>query len=172
MAVNVSIPQFRNADFPEQVERVLKQYQLGEGRLELEITESIIMDDPEMVIALLKQFRERGVGVAVDDFGVGFSSLNYIQKLPISKLKIDRSFVQNSDTKSGAVIIETITRMGHQLGLTTIAEGIETELQRGHFKGLKVHEAQGYLFAKPMPLAEVELFLNQNNCGVKKQRRV
>ncbi|RTE85655.1 MULTISPECIES: EAL domain-containing protein [Gammaproteobacteria] len=164
MAVNVSIPQFRNSDFPSQVERVLKQYNISEGRLEIEITESIIMDDPETVIAILKRLRSEGVGVAVDDFGVGFSSLNYIQKLPISKLKIDRTFVQNSDTKSGAVIIETITRMGHELGLTTIAEGIETQEQRKHFEGLKIQEAQGFYFAKPMPLEQVQSFLKQTKC--------
>lgn len=164
MAVNVSIPQFRNSDFPAQVERVLNQYSLKKGCLEIEITESIIMDDPETVIAILKRLREKGVGVAVDDFGVGFSSLNYIQQLPISKLKIDRSFVQNSDTKSGAVIIETITRMGHELGLTTIAEGIETEEQLEHFQALEVQEAQGYYFAKPMPLQKVKAFLQANSC--------
>ncbi|MCC5854458.1 MAG: EAL domain-containing protein [Idiomarina sp.] len=166
MAVNVSIPQFRTLDFPDQVERILTQYHLGPGRLELEITESIVMDDPAMVIEILKRLRERGVGVAVDDFGVGFSSLNYIQRLPLNKLKIDRSFVQNSTTKNGRVIIETIARMGHQLELATIAEGIETEEQLQTFRELNVQEGQGYLFAKPTPLPKLLELLSESGCSI------
>ncbi len=159
MAVNVSIPQFRNVDFPRQVERVLRQYHLSGERLELEITESIVMDDPTTVIEILKALRRQGVGVAIDDFGVGFSSLSYVQQLPVNKLKIDREFVQKSDTVTGAIIIETIARMGHQLGLITIAEGVETNEQLEYFRGLSVAEGQGYLFAKPLPLEELKILL-------------
>lgn len=166
MAVNVSIPQFRNLEFPNQVERVLRQYDIEDDRLELEITESIVMDDPAMVIEILHRMRQRGVGIAIDDFGVGFSSLNYIQRLPVSKLKIDRSFVTGSDTPSGAVIVETITRMGQQLKLKTIAEGIETVEQLNYFKDLGVEEAQGYLFAKPMPLDSLKAMLNLGQCSL------
>ncbi|WP_113907882.1 GGDEF/EAL domain-containing response regulator [Aliidiomarina celeris] len=166
MAVNVSIPQFRNLEFPNQVERVLQQYNIAEGRLELEITESIVMDDPTMVIEILKRLRSRGVGIAIDDFGVGFSSLNYIQQLPVSKLKIDRTFVQQADTSSGAVLVETISRMGQQLGLETIVEGIETVEQLNYFRQLKIAEAQGYIFAKPMPLAALKEMLELGQCSL------
>lgn len=168
MGVNVSIPQFRNIDFAREVERVLKKYELPAHRLELEITESIVMDEPAAVIEILKDLRQQGVGVAIDDFGVGLSLLNYVQNLPINKLKIDRQFVKNASTVTGAIIIETIARMGHQLGLSTIVEGIETKADLEYFRGLEVREAQGYLFAKPMPLEELKVlfksgpYCNQN----------
>ncbi|RUO80653.1 diguanylate phosphodiesterase [Idiomarina tyrosinivorans] len=150
IAVNVSVPQFRKRDFPEVVERVLQKQGIDPCRLELEITESIVMDDPGMVVNILNRLKEQGVRVAIDDFGVGFSSLSYLQQLPLDRLKIDRTFVNNAATDSGRVIIETIVNMGHRLGMSLLAEGIEEPHQAKYFAELGCAEAQGYFYAKPM----------------------
>lgn len=161
VAVNVSVPQFRTKDFPERLDATLKRYNVAPDRIELEITESIVMEDPELVADILRRLKSTGMQVAIDDFGVGFSSLSYIQKLPLDRLKIDRSFVQNACTDSGRIIIETIVNMAHRLGLSVLAEGIETEDQARYFKHLKCGEAQGYLFARPMPAKELKALLKQ-----------
>lgn len=159
MAVNVSIPQFRQKNFASQVADVLQQYQVPADRLEIEITESIVMDDLNLVADILRQLKGQGVRIAIDDFGVGFSSLSYVQQLPLDKLKIDRAFVRSAHTHSGAVIIETIINMGHRLGLQTLAEGIETEQQASFFRQLQVQQAQGYLYAKAMRLEQLKDFI-------------
>jgi len=161
VAVNVSVPQFRTRDFPELIDATLNRYNVSPNRLELEITESIVMEDPDLVAEILRKLKSTGIQVAIDDFGVGFSSLSYIQKLPLDRLKIDRSFVQNANTDSGRIIIETIVNMGRRLGLSTLAEGIETPEQAEYFKQLKCSEAQGYLFAKPMPAEALKALLQQ-----------
>jgi len=160
-AVNVSVPQFRKRDFTQQLEQTLKQYCVSAARIELEITESIVMEDPELVADILQRVKQNGTQIAIDDFGVGFSSLSYIQKLPLDRIKIDRSFVQSADTKNGRVIIETIVSMGHKLGLSILAEGIETEAQADYFDSLNCNEAQGFLFAKPMPAEQFLALLDQ-----------
>ncbi len=151
IAVNVSVPQFRMRDFPELIEQQLKQHQVNPDRLELEITESIVMEDPDFVADILYRLKRQGIHVAIDDFGVGFSSLSYLQKLPLDRLKIDKTFVHHSDEESGRIIIETIVDMAHRLGLGVVAEGIEDEQQLNYFKQLNCAEAQGYYFARPMP---------------------
>lgn len=161
MAVNVSVPQFRQKNFADMVGNTMLQYNVPPDRLELEITESIVMDDPKLVAEVLHQLKSKGVRVAIDDFGVGFSSLSYVQQLPLDKLKIDRAFVKAAHTNSGAVIIETIVNMGHRLGLSTLAEGIETEEQASYFEELRVTEAQGYLYARPMPLQDLRYYIRK-----------
>lgn len=161
IAVNVSVPQFRASQFPEQVLTTLSCCGLAPDRVELEITESIVMEDPDLVADILRRLKSHGIQVAIDDFGVGFSSLSYIQKLPLDRLKIDRSFVQDSNTDSGRVIIETIVNMGQRLGLKTLAEGIETDEQASYFQALGCEEAQGYKYAKPMPADDLVEWLKQ-----------
>lgn len=160
MAVNVSVPQFRQRNFADMVGNIMARYNVPADRLELEITESIVMDDPKLVAEVLHQLKSKGVRVAIDDFGVGFSSLSYVQQLPLDKLKIDRAFVKAAHTNSGAVIIETIVNMGHRLGLCTLAEGIETEEQARYFDELRVTEAQGYLYARPMSLQNLRQYIS------------
>lgn len=159
MAVNVSVPQFRQKGFVGIVTKAMTDCELPPGRLELEITESIVMDDPNLVTQVLHELKEQGVRIAIDDFGVGFSSLSYVQRLPLDKIKIDRAFVKAAHTNSGAVIIETIINMGHRLGMRTLAEGIETEAQARYFEELRVSEAQGFLYARPMPLKALHDFI-------------
>ncbi|WLD57485.1 EAL domain-containing protein [Salinispirillum sp. LH 10-3-1] len=161
IAVNVSMPQFRNADFPAQVARCLKEFNIKPRQIELEITESIIMDEPQVVITALHQLKALGVQIALDDFGTGFSSLNYLRQLPLDRIKVDRAFVHDIDQPSGAAIAETIIGLGKKLGLHTIAEGIETEQQERALKALGCDEAQGYHYAKPMPTKALLDYLRQ-----------
>ncbi len=151
VAVNVSVPQFRKRDFPELVEKQIEQWGINPERIELEITESIVMEDPDLVADILRRLKQQGIKVAIDDFGVGFSSLSYLQKLPLDRIKIDKTFVNNSDQASGQIIIETIVDMAGRLGLNVLAEGIEEQSQLDYFLGLECAEGQGYFFAKPMP---------------------
>jgi len=155
VAVNVSVPQFRKRDFPELVEKQIEQWGINPERIELEITESIVMEDPDLVADILRRLKKQGIKVAIDDFGVGFSSLSYLQKLPLDRIKIDKTFVNNSDQESGQIIIETIVDMAGRLGLNVLAEGIEEQAQLDYFLGLKCAEGQGYLFAKPMPAEQL-----------------
>lgn len=163
IAVNVSVPQFRKRDFPELIEQQLKHNQVSAERLELEITESIVMEDPDFVADILYRLKKQGIHVAIDDFGVGFSSLSYLQKLPLDRLKIDKTFVHNSNQQSGRIIIETIVDMAHKLGLGVVAEGIEDEQQVSYFTALNCTEAQGFYFARPMPASKLMTLLADSN---------
>lgn len=159
MAVNISMPQFRNQDFVRSVKQAVQEHDIQPEALELEITESILMDEPERVVDSLASLKSFGVKVAIDDFGTGFSSMSYLNKLPIDRLKIDREFVSQYETGKSAVIAENIIILGKKLGLQTIAEGIETQEQAEYFSQLGCDEAQGYLYAKPMGFDELQRFL-------------
>lgn len=163
VAVNVSMPQFRSANFVQTVLDALHKYQVNAELLELEITESVVMDEPKIVIAALNELKSHGVKVAIDDFGIGFSSLRYLQQLPLDRIKVDRAFIRDTaKAPKGAVIAETIVHLGKRLGLLTIAEGVETEEQVEAVKAMGCDEVQGFLFAKPMPADELLKFLQQN----------
>ena len=153
-------------DFPELVEQQLQNHNVSPDRLELEITESIVMEDPDLVADILYRLKRQGIHVAIDDFGVGFSSLSYLQKLPLDRIKIDKTFVHNSNEDSGRIIIETIVNMAHRLGMSVLAEGIELEEQVNYFKHLKVAEAQGFHFAKPMPAEKLAELLAKQSANI------
>ncbi|EPC00618.1 hypothetical protein L861_06670 [Litchfieldella anticariensis FP35 = DSM 16096] len=160
VAVNLSPMQFHRSDFLSTLQRTHTKTGLAPGRLELELTEGILMEDTETAIGLLRQLRDMGIKVALDDFGTGFSSLSYLKNLPIDKLKIDRSFVLDvANKRQDAGIVQGIIDMAHHLELTVVAEGIETVEQRDTLRALGCDLLQGYLFAKPMPLAELRTFL-------------
>ena len=157
LAVNVSAPQFHQADFVDQVRQTLSRHSLNPGRLKLELTESLVLDDVNDTTLKMQQLREIGVLFSMDDFGTGYSSLSYLTKLPIDQLKIDQSFVRNIDvTKSDAVIVQTIIGMANNLGIECIAEGVETEDQRNFLARHGCNHYQGYLFGRPEPLAEFQ----------------
>ncbi|MFQ3251045.1 MAG: diguanylate cyclase (GGDEF)-like protein [Glaciecola sp.] len=162
MAVNVSVLQFRDPDFVDYVKYIIDLHDIPPHLLELEITESVVMDEPEIVIRALDKLKEYGVLIAIDDFGTGFSSMSYIQKLPLDRLKIDRIFVENIDTEKDSFIAQAIVNLGKQLGLTTIAEGVENRAQASKMLKLGTDEAQGFLFAKAMPFKELKDFLSVN----------
>lgn len=161
VAVNISIPQFRDRCFVDKVKGALATCNCDPRRLELEITESVVMDEPQIVIDALRALKEHGVAIAIDDFGTGFSSMSYLQQLPLDRLKVDRSFVSDISPDRNAVIAETIVTLGNKLGLTTIAEGVEKREQASYMIKLGCEEAQGYLFAKPMPFDDVMAFLKE-----------
>ena len=165
VGVNISMPQFRDRYFVHKIKQALTHFECLPGQLELEITESVVMDEPQIVIDALTSLKEFGVGIAIDDFGTGFSSMSYLQRLPLDRLKVDRSFVNDIQPGKSAVIAETIVSLGNKLGLCTIAEGVERVEQAEYMKQLGCVEAQGYLYAKPMPFDELMVYLQSQAGG-------
>ncbi|QLC72184.1 EAL domain-containing protein [Pseudomonas sp. LPB0260] len=167
MAVNISPIQFQRSGFVDTVRAVLEETGLPPELLELELTESVLLDNAERAIFVLHALKDLGVSLAIDDFGTGFSSLNYLKRLPIDKIKIDRSFVQEviSDSTDAAISLGIIS-MAHHLKLKVVAEGVETEPQYAFLKKNHCNEFQGFYFAKPMPLPLLEEFLRAQRDGV------
>ncbi|NTV11689.1 MAG: EAL domain-containing protein [Zoogloea sp.] len=157
LAVNVSARQFHQADFAEQVERMLDRYGTDPSLLKLELTESLILDNVEDAIEKMRALKKMGVSFSLDDFGTGYSSLSYLKRLPIDQLKIDRSFVRDiASDPDDAAIVQAILGMSQALRLDVVAEGVENELQRHFLHQNGCRTFQGYLFSKPLPLAEFE----------------
>jgi diguanylate cyclase (GGDEF)-like protein/PAS domain S-box-containing protein len=155
IAVNVSAAQFAH-DFYSQVADVVREFALPPGALEIELTESVIMDSTERAIETMRRIAELGVGLSLDDFGTGYSSLAYLKRLPLDRLKIDRSFVQDlGHDVEDAAICDSIIGLGHLLGLRTVAEGVETEQQRHWLHARGCDELQGYLLGRPMPFDDL-----------------
>lgn len=156
MSVNISVAQLNHPDVLDMLKRVLSKTQINPKFIDLEITESISMGDLDSNLALLNDIKKLGFSLSIDDFGTGFSSLNYLQKMPIDRLKIDQAFVRTSNTESGREIVEMIIHLGRTLDLTVIAEGVETVNELDILKLFQCDEIQGYLYAHPM--ASVDLF--------------
>jgi diguanylate cyclase (GGDEF)-like protein/PAS domain S-box-containing protein len=157
MSVNISPVQFRQRDLVGIVRRALADSGLEPERLELEITEGVLLQNTETAMTTLRQFKELGVHIAMDDFGTGYSSLGYLQKFPFDKIKIDRSFVSALETRTDAdAIVRAVVGLGHSLGMRTCAEGVETVEQLTFLKREGCDEVQGYYFGKPMPALEFE----------------
>ncbi|MBI3480904.1 MAG: EAL domain-containing protein [Nitrosomonadales bacterium] len=161
VAVNLSASQFAQPDITGLVARILDETGLDPQYLELEITESVMMQEVELVIKNLKALHRLGVKLAIDDFGTGYSSLSYLKRLPIDKLKVDQSFVQdiavNSDDEA---IVATIISMAHNLKIGVIAEGVETEAQLQYLRDRQCDEVQGYFFSKPLAADLLEEYLS------------
>jgi len=152
VAVNISAVQLRQKDLVDTVAGILRQSGLDPALLELEITETAIMQDTEKAVAMLETIREMGIHVTMDDFGTGYSSLSYLKKFPVSTLKIDRFFLQEGLSPAGDTeIIRAIIAMARRIGLKVVAEGVETESQAKFLRREKCDQAQGYFFARPMP---------------------
>jgi diguanylate cyclase (GGDEF)-like protein len=162
ISVNVSIPQFRRGNFVETVLSAIELYKIKPNRLELEITENILMDDPQVIIDALVQLKSHDIAIALDDFGTGFSSLSYLQKLPLDRLKVDRTFVTNIAKEGQSVIAETIIALGKKMNLKVIAEGIEDISQQERLIELGCDDVQGFYYAKPMPEEQFLQFLDTN----------
>ncbi len=151
MAINVASPQLIGNGLINQIDRVLKQTRLSPARLELELTESSLVESRSSVFRTLEVLRARGVHVAIDDFGTGYSSLRYLKDLPVDRLKIDRSFVEGipEDGKARA-LVQTVMALGSSVGFEVLAEGIETSAQLEGLMHAGCMAGQGYLFAKPL----------------------
>ena len=157
IAVNVSPLQLRNKNFVAEIQQAIGVAADAAAGLQLEITESVIMQDVNRSIGSLLAIRALGVTIAIDDFGTGFSSLNYLAKLPVDTLKIDRSFVVEMVSAAGGLtLVSVIINLAHALRLNTVAEGVETEEQLSHLRSLGCDEMQGYLFGKPVPVESFE----------------
>ena len=160
MSVNLSALNFLNDTLAESIVRVLKKYDLPANMLDVEITESSVMQDAEQTIQILKKLNELGVLSSIDDFGTGYSSLSYLKRLPVTRLKIDGSLVQDiAVNDSDKSIVKTIIELGKNLSLDVIAEGVETEVQRLALASLGCKLLQGYLYSMPMPASEAGNYL-------------
>ena len=159
IAVNVSARQFRESNFVSQTLATLERTRANPQRLKLELTESVLIADAEDVIVKMNALKAIGIGFAIDDFGTGYSSLSYLKRLPLERLKIDQGFVRNIlMDPDDAAISRAVIAMATSMGLGVIAEGVETEAQRDFLSSLGCHTYQGYLFSKPLPVADFEAF--------------
>ncbi|EED32477.1 ggef/eal/pas/pac-domain containing protein [gamma proteobacterium NOR5-3] len=157
LAVNVSAPQFRAEDFVDQVRQVLEYANFPPNRLELELTESVLVQDTEQLIGNMDELRAMGIQFAIDDFGTGYSSLSYLKKMPIDRLKLDKSFVDNISTDDNdRIIAEAVVALGQAMGLEVIAEGIEYEEQARALRDIGCTQFQGFLYGMPMYTSRIE----------------
>ena len=163
MAVNLSAQQLREPGLVQNVDTLLKRHGLKGSDLELEITESVAMENPERAIGQLQALRDLGIQLAIDDFGTGYSSLAYLKRLPIQVLKLDRTFVRDIETDpSDAEISAATLALAHNLGLKVIAEGVETEAQRDYLIQHQCDFMQGFLFSKPLPAEDALKFIRES----------
>jgi len=161
IAVNVSSRQFRQPNFVELVEAALRKHAVPAGCLELEITESLLLNDADAVVAMLNQLKSLGVRISIDDFGTGYSSMAYLERLPFDALKIDISFIRKiRDDGEGGTIAATILAMAHSLGKSVVAEGVQTQAQVDFLRKLNCELVQGYLYSRPLPAEELEAYVN------------
>ncbi len=166
MAVNLSARQFKDRDIVKQVYDVIDETGIDPSKLELEITETIALDDIEYTIATIQELRKIGVSFSLDDFGTGYSSMNYLKRLPVSNLKIDRSFLNTvMEDQSDQKIIQAIITLARNLDLYVIAEGVENPDQEIFLKEANCDKAQGYLYSKPVPKEKAFLYLKKQDAN-------
>jgi EAL domain-containing protein (putative c-di-GMP-specific phosphodiesterase class I) len=162
VSVNLSTRDLIDVSLPEEIAGLLDEARVPPHLLELEITESVIMADPMRARGVVTRLREMGVKVAIDDFGSGYSSLGYLKSLPVNDLKIDKSFVINMMEDSGdLVIVQSTIELAHNLGLTVIAEGVESDETWRRLRALGCDVAQGWLIGRPLPAADFANWLNR-----------
>ena len=162
MAINVSHVQFREPDYVERLAELISRTGVSARRIEIELTESVAIDNVDLIARKLAEIHDLGVSISIDDFGTGYSSLNVLRQLKVDRLKIDRAFVSGTDGGTADYTIAgMVIQLARQLGLETIAEGIETPAQRDHLARLGCRDGQGYLFAKPMTSDAFSAFLKQ-----------
>jgi diguanylate cyclase (GGDEF)-like protein len=157
VGVNVSAIQFRQPNFPKDVERVIRESNLEPNRLELELTEGVLVEDADQAEASMMELRSIGVKLALDDFGTGYSSLIYLRRFAFDKIKIDKSFLDSMEaTGESAILVHSVVHLGRALGLEVTAEGVETEEQRRFLQAVGCHFLQGYLFSKPVSAEAID----------------
>jgi EAL domain-containing protein (putative c-di-GMP-specific phosphodiesterase class I) len=162
VAVNVSVRQLEGQNMTLFIKQILNKTGIKPACLEIEITESVMMEDPERMIVSLRELKQLGIRLALDDFGTGHSSLSYLQRFPFDKLKIDRAFIRNIiESPDDAAIAMTIGAMAKSLKLEVIAEGVETEEQREFLKKCGCNEIQGYLISRPVPANQFARLLSK-----------
>jgi diguanylate cyclase (GGDEF)-like protein len=163
ISVNLSARDLSNESLSEHIDKMLKEHQLGSSFLILEITESVMMENLTLSMSVLNKLNNMGIKLSVDDYGTGFSSLSYLKKLPVSELKIDKSFIINmNEEDNDEVIVQSTVNLGHNLGLTVVAEGVEDRNIMDKLKRLGCDQVQGFYFGKPAPKEWFEVMLNEN----------
>jgi len=168
VAVNLTMWNLEAQELPDQIEKLLRDTGVAPKNLELEITETSIMSDPQRVIRTLNQIRQLGAHFAIDDFGTGYSSFAYLTKLPVSCIKIDKSFVQSIDSdRDNSVIVKSIIDLGHNLGMKVVAEGVETIQAKKLLRDFQCDEGQGFYYCRPVPAEAMTKFLLQPPVSVK-----
>jgi diguanylate cyclase (GGDEF)-like protein len=167
IAVNVSADQFRHSGFYDKMLKIVLNTGVKAKNIDLELTESITIENFGKTIDLLNRFKDAGLGLCIDDFGTGYSSMTYLQKIPINKLKIDKSFVDNiAHDKDAASIVGAIIALAHNLKLTVVAEGVETSAQYEYLKEIECNEVQGYFISRPLPEDEILDFIKKYNSNL------
>jgi diguanylate cyclase (GGDEF)-like protein/PAS domain S-box-containing protein len=163
IAVNVSVRQFRDPDFVDQVMHAVRDWKIQPHKLKLELTESLLAEGIEVTTAKMASLKDMGVQLSLDDFGMGYSSLSYLKRLPLDQLKIDKEFVRDILTDANdAAIARTIIHLARSLGLSVVAEGVETREQRDFLAKEGCHEYQGFFFCKPLRIDELEAYIERN----------
>jgi EAL domain-containing protein (putative c-di-GMP-specific phosphodiesterase class I) len=169
VAVNLSAVQFRQKNLVEFISQVLEDTGLDASFLELEVTESVIMQNAEEATLVLEKLHAKGIHISIDDFGTGYSSLSYLKRFPLDTLKIDRSFVRDiSSDPDDAAIVKSVIALAHSLRLGVIAEGVETEEQLAFLSALGCDEYQGYYRSRPVPAEEFAQLLRESDGTVRK----
>jgi EAL domain-containing protein (putative c-di-GMP-specific phosphodiesterase class I) len=164
MAVNVSAQQFRQPDFVDKVLAIIRKTGASPSRLKLELTESLLVDNMQDIVQKMWTLKAKGVVFSLDDFGVGYSSLSYLKRLPLDQLKIDESFVRDVLVDpNDAAIARTIVALAQSLGLGVIAEGVETAAQRDFLASVECHAYQGFYFSRPMSVEGFEAFVRKDD---------
>ncbi|KQN62864.1 diguanylate cyclase [Erwinia sp. Leaf53] len=162
IAVNVSPLQFRASGFVERYTTIVQSAQVSPAHIELEITEGVLMEDEKAAQSIISQLRQVGFRIALDDFGTGYSSLNYLSSFPVDKIKIDRSFTQSLGiTENSSAIVESVVKLGHAMGLTVTAEGVENNAQMSALADAGCNQLQGYLFSQAVPESEIAALIEQ-----------
>jgi len=166
MAVNLSARQFMSPTLLDDVADALAETRIDPRWLEFEVTESVMIREPERAVKLLRDLKAMGISLSIDDFGTGYSSLAYLKRLPIDGVKIDASFVRGiPEDASDVAITETILAMSRSLGLKVVAEGVETRDQLRFLEGRGCNEMQGYYFSKPLPAEQLVAYLREQRAG-------
>ena len=164
LSVNVSVRQFHETDFVADVLQILAETGADPAKLKFELTESLLAENIDQIVTKMNALRARGIRFSLDDFGTGYSSLSYLQRMPLDELKIDKTFVRDASNKSkDSAIARIIITLAENLGLSVIAEGVETEAQRQFLSDNGCHAYQGYLFGRPMSIDAFETLLLQHS---------
>lgn len=173
IAINISATNLQDTQFPDEVRAILKLYNVPPATIELEITETAIMSDPLRAIENIRKLNEMGLQIAIDDFGTGYSSMAYLRKLLVARIKIDKSFVMDMhENENDEIIVKSTVDLGHNLGLTVVAEGVETQAAWDKLKELGCDSAQGYLMGRPVPAAEFEQWIESSSWGLASKEQV
>ncbi len=162
VAVNVSVMQFLDSNFIGLLKDTISEVDIDASKITIEITEGLFINDLNGILDVLNEIKKLGISISVDDFGTGYSSLSYIKDLPLSKLKIDRSFINAIDEDMSQKLVSAIIGLAKNLNLSVVAEGIETEEQLSYIEKRLCEEAQGYIFSKPLPIEEFIEYVVKN----------